>query len=172
VAFTGPFDDKPENGITARAMAEMLQGSLSRTLREDLGGTYGVSVQPLFQKDPVGAYRLTIDFSCDPERTDALTDAMFRVIDQFKRQGPTRGQVTDARTAFARDDEVNSRDNSYLVSQIAFAYQNGEDVETVLDRGAYYNGLTTAAIQDAARRYLDESRYVQVTLRPESQPAS
>jgi hypothetical protein len=33
-------------------MADTLGGNLQRTLREDLGGTYGVSVVPSFTKRP------------------------------------------------------------------------------------------------------------------------
>ena len=33
-------------------MSQMLGGNLQRTLREDLGGTYGVSVEPQFSKYP------------------------------------------------------------------------------------------------------------------------
>jgi hypothetical protein len=33
-------------------MAETLAGDLQRTLREDLGGTYGVSVQPNYSNGP------------------------------------------------------------------------------------------------------------------------
>ena len=41
-----------------RAMADTLGGNLQRTLREDLGGTYGVSVVPEFTKRPTEEYRL------------------------------------------------------------------------------------------------------------------
>lgn len=169
VVFTGPFDGTPLNRVIVRAMAEMLQGTLQQTLREQLGGTYGVSVQPQFEQRPVGAYRLTIDFSCDPARTDALTRAMFQVIERFRIAGPTRGQVADARLALARDDEVNSRDNRYLLNQMALRYQYGEDVADVFNMGRYYSQLTAAAIHEAAATYLDLSRYVHVTLRPETQ---
>ena len=50
-------------------MGDSLAGNLQRHLREDLGGTYGVSVVPRFVKRPTGEYRLTITFACDPART-------------------------------------------------------------------------------------------------------
>ena len=44
VVFTGPFQNDEQHRVILRAMAETLEGNLQRALREDLGGTYGVSV--------------------------------------------------------------------------------------------------------------------------------
>ena len=168
VVFTGPFEDNPLNRVVTRAMAEMLEGLLQQTLREELGGTYGVSVRAEFDRDPVEAYRLTIDFSCDPTRTDDLTRAMFQVVERFRRTGPGDGQLASARRALVRDDEVNSRNNRYLLGQIAFGYQYGEDVADVFNMRRVYDQVTAPAVLEAARAYLDLSRYVKVTLRPEA----
>ena len=46
VVFSGPFQNNQRNRIIFRAMANTLAGNLQRTLREDMGGTYGVSVVP------------------------------------------------------------------------------------------------------------------------------
>ena len=110
-----------------------MAGDLQRTLREDLGGTYGVSVQPNYTKQPTEEYRLTITFACDPARTDGLVDAAFRVIDRFKAFGPTPSQVADARAGLARDFETNSQRNEYLLNRLLFKYQYGEDVKDVFD---------------------------------------
>ena len=78
VVFTGPFQNDQQHRIVLRAMAETLEGNLQRTLREDLGGTYGVSVSPDFQQSPTPMYRVTIAFACDPARLDSLVSALFR----------------------------------------------------------------------------------------------
>lgn len=147
-------------------MADTLGGNLQRTLREDLGGTYGVGVEPQFQKRPAQEYRFAINFSCDPARTDALVAAAFRVIDVFKALGPSQSQVADARAGLARDFETNSRENRYLLNRILFKYEYGEDVGDVFNMQPYYDQVTVAAIRDAAQAYLDTNRYVKVTLMP------
>ena len=109
-------------------MAESLADNLQRTMREDLGETYGVSVAPSFTKRPREEYRLTISFACDPARTESLTRAAFQVIDQCKRNGPSAGQILDARTALIRDFETNSQRNAYLLDQILYKYEYCECV--------------------------------------------
>jgi zinc protease len=154
--------------VIASAMADTLGGNLQRTLREDLGGTYGVSVEPSYQKRPTQEYRFTINFSCDPARTDALVAAAFRVIDQFKASGPSPSQAADARAGLARDFESNSERNDYLLNRILFKYEYGEDVKDVFDMRMYYDQVTVAALRDAARMYLNTNRYVKVTLLPQT----
>jgi zinc protease len=167
VVFSGSFQNNQTNRIVLRAMAEALEGNLQRTLREDLGGTYGVSVSPDFQQSPRPMYRVTIAFACDPARLNALVSALFRDIDDFKRRGPSVGQLADQRLALARDLETNSNSNSYLLNQLTYKYEYGEDPGEVFRLPEFYERITPAAVRDAAQMYLDTNRYVRVTLLPE-----
>ncbi|MEO5820095.1 MAG: insulinase family protein [Vicinamibacteraceae bacterium] len=171
VVFSGPFVNTPRERLILRGVTDALEGNLQRVLREELGGTYGVSVDPQFAKLPTPSYRVSISFACDPARTDALVKALFDTITQFKTNGPGENQMADARAALARDYEVNSKENSYLLNQITFAYEHGEDLQGVFDRKTLNAQLTAEAVTEAARRYLDLQRYVKVTLVPAGEPA-
>ena len=167
IVFSGAFQNDEMHRVVARVMAETLAGNLQRTLREDLGGTYGVSVAPAFAKRPTEEYRLTINFASDPARTESLVRAAFQVIDRFKRNGPSRGQVLDARVTLMRDFETNSRRNAYLLNRLVFKYEYDEDVSDIFNMRPFYDQLTASALRDAARAYLNTDRYVKVTLLPE-----
>jgi zinc protease len=167
IVFTGSFQNTEMNRLTLRAMAEMLSGSLHRTLREELGGTYGVSVEPRFTERPTESYRITISFACDPARTESLTNTAFEVIDAFKKEGPSEGQVADARQALMRDFETNSQGNRYLLSRLVYSYQYGESIDAVFNIRPSIDRLSASLIQEAAQTYLDTRRYVEVTLLPE-----
>jgi zinc protease len=168
IVFSGAFQNDEAHRVIARAMADTLAGNLQRTLREDLGGTYGVSVVPNFTKQPTEEYRVTINFACDPARTESLTRAAFQVIEEYKRLGPSQAQVVDARVALARDFETNSQRNDYLLNRILFKYEFGEDVAEIFDSQRFYDQITVQALRDAAQAYLDTNRYVEVTLMPEA----
>lgn len=168
IVFTGPFQNDEMHRLTLRAMGEMLSGNLQKTLREDLGGTYGVSVEPRFTKRPSEEYRITISFACDPARTASLVKTTFELIDEFRASGPSEGQVADAREALMRDFETNSQRNGYLLSRILYKYEYGENVADVFNVRPLVDRLTAPLIRDAARTYLDTRRYVEVTLLPEA----
>ena len=97
IVFSGPFENTEANRLLVSTMAATLSGNLHRTLREDEGGTYGVSVEPVFGFRPVQEYRVSIAFGCDPARADALVADTWRVIAAFKETGPSPGQLADGR---------------------------------------------------------------------------
>ena len=168
VVFNGTFENNEMQRVILRTMGDSLAGNLQRTLREDLGGTYGVSVSTTFTKFPLPEYRLSINFVCDPLRTESLVKSAFQVIDQFKRTGPSESQVADARLALSRDLETNSVRNDYLLNRLVFKYEYGEDVNDIVNMRSFYDRLTVPVLRNAAQAYLDTSRYVQVTLMPET----
>jgi zinc protease len=168
IVFSGAFENDEMHRLTARVMGESLAGNLQRTLREDLGGTYGVRVTTSFPREPRSEYRVTVNFACDPARTEGLVRSAFRVIEQFRKTGPGERQVADARAALLRDLETNSQRNDYLLNRIVYKYQYGEDVSEVLNMRPLFDQLNVESLRDAARAYLDTSRYVQVTLVPET----
>ncbi len=167
IVFSGAFENEEMGRVIARTMAESLAGNLQQTLREDLGGTYGVSVVPTFIKRPEEEYRLTISFASDPARMENLVRAAFQVIDRFKRNGPSAEQVGDARAALTRDFETNSQQNAYLLNGIVFKYTYDEDIEDIFNMRPFYDQLTAPILRDAARAYLNTDRYVKVTLLPQ-----
>jgi len=168
VIFSGSFQNNLKNRIVLRAMANTLAGNLQRVLREDLGGTYGVSVDPEFTKRPTEEYRINITFACDPARTQDLVKALFSVVEDFKTNGPSAGQAADAQSALRRDLETDSRQNGYVLSQLAFAYQYDEPIPDPSSLRQIYDQLSAPLLRDAARQYLDMNRYVKVTLFPET----
>ncbi len=100
---------------------------------------------------------MTIDFGSSPDRTDELVKRVFTEVDAFKAEGPTDKQVADAKEGFVRDHETNITSNNYLLSQIAMKYEFGEanEVGVLFDLPAWYQRLTGASIQAAARQYLN-----------------
>ena len=92
---------------------------------------------------------------------------MFAEIDRLRRTGPTSREVDDVRTGLLRDFESNSRQNQFLVAQLAQRYQSGEAPDSVWQMPAIYKALTPAMILEAARRDLDAANYVKVVLTPQ-----
>ncbi len=125
-------------------------------LREDLGGTYGVSVVPDFTKRPAEEYRLTITFACDPARTQDLVKALFTVVDEFKTDGPSAGQVADAQAALRRDLETDSRQNGYCAEPVAVRLPVRRAAPDAAKLRALYD---SADVVYAARRGAHVSRH-------------
>jgi zinc protease len=171
ISFAGPFQHNPDQRVAIRAMADVLQIRLRESLREELGGTYSVSASAGYTKYPREEYSLSIDFGSSPDRTEELVKGVFREIELLKTKGPTDKQVADVRELLLRDLETSSKQNGFLLVNIASRYQTSEDVATLFRLEDYYKNLTAATIQAAARTYLDTNNYVKVTLFPETKQA-
>jgi zinc protease len=167
MVFTGPFEYTQANRAAIRAMADILQDRLREVMREELGGTYGVSVGPGYEKFPREEYEVEIQFGSDPSRVDELAKVLLAQIEKFKTEGPTDKQVADVRETMLRDLQTSSKTNGFLLTNIAARYETGEDLATLFNLADYYNKLTPAVIQEAAKKYLNTENYVLVELFPE-----
>jgi zinc protease len=172
IVFHGPLDFGPEELYSLRSLAETMQLRLREVLREDLGGTYGVSVQPSGARDPRPQYRLSIGFGAAPERLDELVDIVFQEIESLKRDGPREADLTKVREMQFRSREVQLRENHFWISQIMSYDRNDWDFRNIPTHERSGERLSRERIQQAARRYLDTGRFVQVSLVPEGEPSS
>ena len=59
IVFIGPFQNNEAHRVLRQHDGGDAGGNLHGTLREDLGGTYGVSVEPTFGFRPIQEYRVT-----------------------------------------------------------------------------------------------------------------
>ena len=171
IAFTGPFDYKSQAERTGiRAMAMTLQERLFNHVREDLGGTYSISVNAGYDRRPDETYTLTISFGSDPERTEELVQTVYDGIEALKADGPTETEVANTREALLRAFETNFQQNGTILSQLIFDYQRGnEPGGSIQTYPASVEILTPGSIQETARKYFNMENRVRVTLMPEDQ---
>jgi zinc protease len=167
IAFSGPFEYNQTNRVAVRAMGEILQRRLLETIREDLGGTYSINVNPSYEKYPNQTYSVTITFGSAPDRTENLIKRVFEEIEKLKNEGPSDQQLNDEKEALLRDFQTQSKLNNYLLSQISARYEYGEDPAGILLVPDYYQKIDKNMIQQAAKTYLNANRYVEVMLFPE-----
>ena len=166
--FTGPFEYNRQNRYYLSALAELLNIKLREALRENMGGTYGVSVSPGASRDPLPSYRFTIGFGSAPERLEALTAAALAQIDSVKRFGTTPEYLNKVKEAALRSRETAIKQNGYWLSQIATFDQNGWPLAEIPDGDKLISALTVDDLQRAAAKYLRTDNYVRVSLYPEN----
>ncbi|HWL39315.1 MAG TPA: insulinase family protein [Gemmatimonadaceae bacterium] len=169
--FTGPFEYTRANRYHLSALAELLTIRLREALRENLGGTYGVSVGASASREPIPAYSFSIGFGSSPERLEALTAAALVQIDSVKRFGVSDDYVTKVRQAGLRGRETALKQNQYWLSQISSFDQVGWPLAQIPDADKLIMSLTSADLQRAAARYLRTDNYVRVSLYPDRQAA-
>ena len=170
IVFTGPFIYDDAHLVAIRAMTMLLQSRLFDAIRQELGATYSIEAEQHTQKVPRPEYNLHIEWTSEPARTAALVQRVFDEIRFVKNTRLSRDQMARIRAALLRDFEQNSQDNGYLLDQIARKVEEGDaaNMGAVFSLPSQIEALTSEAIEQAARTYLNTERYVKVTLMPEA----
>ncbi|HTM24880.1 MAG TPA: insulinase family protein [Vicinamibacterales bacterium] len=168
VVFSGPIEYDAPHRLALRTMAMLLQSRLFDSIRQELGGTYSITVVPDADKVPRPEYTVRIEWTCDPARTEALVQRVFQEIEAVKNTRLDARQVALIRETLLREFESNGQDNRYWLEQVSRVYEDGNasDAAALLNVPGQIASLTGDAIQQAARTYLDTTRYVKVTLMP------
>jgi zinc protease len=147
-------------------LGQVLAIRLREVLREDKGGVYGVSVGGSLIRAPHPERSFSISFGCDPARVDELVAATFAEIAAIQKNGIGDDYLEKVRQTFAREREVQLRNNGFWVGWLSTAYAFGDDPTLVLDPSKMIARMTSANVQAAARRFLDPKQYFEPILLP------
>lgn len=167
IIFTGPFEWSRQNRYDIAAMAALLRIKLRETLREDLGGTYGVGVRASPSHYPEPDYEFSVSFGCAPGRVEELIQTVFQQIDSLKQFGASDKYLQKIKETQRRQYETDLKENNHWLSSLQFYYFNGESPLNILDYPQYVEKLDAAAIRKAAQAYLNEENYAIFILFPE-----
>ena len=169
IVFHGAFKYTRKNAHVLRSMIDAMRIKFREKLREELGGTYGVSVSQSAERVPDEEYSITVSFGSDPGRVDELTDVLFKEIEDVKISGITEKYLVKVKETQRRSLETSMKENSVWLSSLANRYRFGENPSDILTYGKLIDNLSADMIQEAARKYFDMNNYVKVSLFPEEQ---
>jgi zinc protease len=167
--FSGPFEYDDPHMLALQTLTRVLESRLFDSIRQELGGTYSITADPVIEKFPRPQYVVRIDWTCDPARTDALVRRVFDEIASLKASPLSASQMALIRESLRRDLDRNSQDNGYLLNEIGRRYKDGDTanlaaISNLQDR---IRKLTADDLYQAAQTYLNTDRYVKVILMPE-----
>ena len=170
--FSGPADPAPANRLLVSALENVLSIVVRDELREARGGIYSPFVNASLDTRPEPRYAVTVGFGCDPARAEELAQAVFAEVDSLQAVGPSDDTVAKVKEQLRRSREESLEQNAFWVSALDYYFTaSDEDPRLILGFDERVAEIVTAeALQAAARRYLLEERYVQVTLYPEAYP--
>jgi len=163
----------PEADATLHVTRDLVDMVLHERLREELGGTYGVSVEAEVFPGPRPAFSLSIGFNADPGRVDSLAATAVAEVERLRTQGPTVDEAARVRKAAAEHAGGNSQSNRYWAGELAWHSLIGWSLESIGDHASQATQVSAELLRSACARFLDGRRFVRVTRLPEShEPAA
>lgn len=141
---------------------------LREIIREDKGGTYGVSVYTNMDGYPDRYYEFQITFGCEPAREEELTAEVIAALNELRAKPVDSSYIEKLKESYRRSFEANQKNSSWWFDILnAIEVLTYMPVEAACDP-AWVTDITTAQVlQELAQKYLDTSNYAAVYLQPE-----
>jgi len=151
----------------ARAAATVVGIRLRDILREQLGGTYGVSVSYGNSAPQKGYGTMSVSFGSAPDRVEGLQKAVIDELTRLRAEGPSADDLQKVQELERRDLETSVRQNQYWLGSLQTVHMFGWDASTIARRGERTDALTVPVLHDTIKKYFPLDRYAVVTLKPE-----
>jgi zinc protease len=166
MTFHGPETWTRDKERDMFVLRDVLRARLRETLREDLGGVYGVSAGGGLSRSPRQERSFTISFGCDPQRTDELIAATLKEIEAVKQEGSDLDALEKIKQQFLRGRETQLRQNGFWAAWLEGAYRYGDDPALILDTAPVVARMTPENVKAAARRFLSGPNLFQAVMLP------
>jgi zinc protease len=125
LSFAEKMKYNPYNYLGLEVIKGILDLVYTEKVREDKGGTYGVSVSLSEQKRPTELGEGMITFDCDPARAIELKAIIYQELDNIMKNGPTQVNLDKAVSNILKTREENKKHNSYWSSLLSRYYSYG-----------------------------------------------
>ena len=93
IVYSAPIAYTADTDLKLDVLAQIMRSVYTEKVREEKGGTYGVSVDGQFWKYPTDGCSMTISFRCDPNKYDELLPIIDQQLQLMAAVGPTEEQL-------------------------------------------------------------------------------
>jgi zinc protease len=166
IATEMPFDWNDKDRLCVTMLGNIVKIKLTEDIREKLGGTYGTSFSLSPYKEPKQEITMNISLGCEPTRVDELTQAIWDVLDEIIKNGPSEIDIDKAKKQLCSRREVAVKENSSWYFWLNGLYKYGDKLLTLEEYKEQVNAITVEDLKKVAK-YLQHDQYVRAVLLPE-----
>jgi zinc protease len=166
LAFENDMKYKPENYLGLEVIKGILDIVYVEKVREEEGGTYGVSVSLGVQKRPEQMGQGFINFDCDPTRANELKAIIYRELNNLMEKGPSKENLDKTVTNILKTREENKLHNSYWLSTIGRYYSYGINSNDPKNYEKILKSFTVKDISKIASKMFRKADVVDLIFKP------
>ena len=167
ITLSGDYDYTLENNGLMNAAASVLTNKMIETLREELGGVYGVSAQASLSESPTERFTFTISFPCKPDNADALAEAAMKELEKLKKGEFTDEDLQKVITARMQNYDEQIKTNAYWQGMIKSYSKSGDGFEEILKSNERAKAITKEKVVKAVNQYLTGENIIRITKLPD-----
>ena len=155
-----PFSAK--NDLIADYLKQVLRIAYTDSVREEKGGTYGVSVEFELDKEDTPDLTLKISYNADPTRYEELNPIIYQQLQHIADKGPEASSMDKVRKFLLKQYDQLIITNDYWNYIIWHELEDGEDFDR--DYTKLVEQVTAEDVQNLARELLKQNRRVEITM--------
>ncbi len=155
-----------ETVLTATIFKQILDIRYTESVREEKGGTYGVSVSMGQQDVPRQRYSLSISFDTDPAMAGELIPIILEEIRELAQEGPKAEDMAKIKEFMVKQRADNLKQNSTWAGYLGNWYLSGKDYATDYDKTLA--GIDAAKIKAMAAKILADGNVFRFVMNPET----
>ena len=152
----------PQSDLELDFLKRCLSIAYTDSVREEKGGTYGVSVDFDLSKDEKPNTTLSISYNADPQRYEELNPIIYQQLENIAKYGPVASSVDKVKQYLIKQYGQAAITNDYW-SYIIW-HELDDDADFDKDYCKMVEEMTAEKIQRVAQRLLDAKRCIEVTM--------
>ena len=152
----------PQADLELDFLKRCLSIAYTDSVREEKGGTYGVSVDFDLSKDEKPNTTLSISYNADPQRYEELNPIIYQQLENIAKYGPVASSMDKVKQYLIKQYGQAAITNDYW-SYIIW-HELDDDADFDKDYCKMVEEMTAAQIQRMAQRLLDAKRCIEVTM--------
>ncbi|MDR0506421.1 MAG: insulinase family protein [Dysgonamonadaceae bacterium] len=156
------FDYTLKNLIEADMLKQILNIVYTEKIREEEGGTYGVSVSAGISEYPKGQSMLQIYFETEPSKSEYLNKLVRQILQDMAKEGPREVDFNKVKEYMLKKQQENEQENSYWRSVMMDYYRR--DFNSYTDYVKTLNEVSQADIQKKLQTILDANNALEVIM--------
>ena len=163
-AVTGNMERNMKNQILMSMFDQILDIVYTEKVREEEGGTYGVSSAGAISRYPEGQTVLQIMFDTDPEKKDHLNAIILKELEGIAANGPRESDFIKVKEYMNKSYNENLKENRYWTNILDQLYFYGEDMHTgYIDA---VNAMTPKDVQEFTAELLKQGNLKTIIMVP------
>ena len=155
-----PFTSK--NDLTLDFLKRVLSIAYTDSVREEKGGTYGVSVDFSLVSDETPNAILKISYNADPSRYEELNPVVYQQLQLIAERGPQAESLEKVRQYLLKQYDQMAITNGYWDYVVWHQLDDNEDFDT--GYCDMVREMTAQDIQQMARLLLQQKNRIEITM--------
>ncbi len=156
-----------ETRLYTQVVSELLSKRYLETIREQEGGTYGVSVGPSVRKRPYENAGVSIYFDCGPQKQERLRELVFKEIETIT-QTIDEDDLHEIKKNYMKDRVEAEKENSFWLNMIRGSVMNESPILSMADYTAMIEAINAEKVKKFAKKLLKNHNSVEIVMNPKT----